>query len=281
MTGTKYASAVEYRSALSVRRPGRRTSILMIDAEYGFDFGPRPSVIGNRYLLVRRAVASVLCRLCSLRFHFLQQCSKSALCEHCSHLFTERSMQTWPQETGEMRTESCVNPKIAWFTTAVLTSLSFMGRYCARHDVLDARACGQWGWRCVRVCWPTIDFGRLPDWLSLGWGFYIGCCAWCDRFRSRFHLVPVMTANGSWIKGNYLHHFGAHQCCEKIFMRIPWKSGENPHKIPHSNEISPLWGKVGFIAFLLTNLLDLAINMSKSMKPGQFKKKNQFHTYLN
>ena len=29
-------------------------------------------------------------------------------------------------------------------------------------------------------------------------------------------------------------------------MRIPQKSGENPHKIPHSNEISPLWGKSGF-----------------------------------
>ena len=58
MTDTKYASAVEPRSALSDRRPCRRTSILMIDAKYGLNIGPRPSVIGNRRLLVRRAVAS-------------------------------------------------------------------------------------------------------------------------------------------------------------------------------------------------------------------------------
>ena len=56
MTGTKYASAVEYRSALSDGRPGRRTSILMIDAKYGFDIGPRPSVLGNRRLLVENLV---------------------------------------------------------------------------------------------------------------------------------------------------------------------------------------------------------------------------------
>ena len=56
MTGTKYALAVEYRSALSVRRPGRRTSILMINAKYGFDFRPRPSVLGNRRLLVRSTI---------------------------------------------------------------------------------------------------------------------------------------------------------------------------------------------------------------------------------
>ena len=57
-------------------------------------------------------------------------------------------------------------------------------------------------------------------------------------------------------------------------MRIPQKSGENPHKIPHSNEISPLWGKVGFIAFLLTNLLALAKKMSKFMKLRQVLKKS-------
>ena len=41
------------------------------------------------------------------------------------------------------------------------------------------------------------------------------------------------------------------QCCEKILMRIPQKSGENPHKIPHSNEISPLWGKSGFYCIFI------------------------------
>ena len=34
-------------------------------------------------------------------------------------------------------------------------------------------------------------------------------------------------------------------------MRIPRKSGENPHKIPHSNEISPLWGKSGFYCIFI------------------------------
>ena len=53
MTGTKYASAVEYRSALSDGRPGRRTSILMIGAKYGFDIGSRlPRTEGRRLLVL-------------------------------------------------------------------------------------------------------------------------------------------------------------------------------------------------------------------------------------
>ena len=61
MTGTKIASAVEHRSALSGTDDGYRTSILMIDAKYGFNISPGPSDPGNRRLLVRRAIASVLC----------------------------------------------------------------------------------------------------------------------------------------------------------------------------------------------------------------------------
>ena len=64
MTGTKYASAVEYRSALSGTDDRYQTSILMIDAKYGLNIGPRPSVRGNRRLLVRRHTAprSPICR---------------------------------------------------------------------------------------------------------------------------------------------------------------------------------------------------------------------------
>ena len=56
-------------------------------------------------------------------------------------------------------------------------------------------------------------------------------------------------------------------------MKIPTKF-PTQMKFPHYGE------KVGFVAFLLTNLLVLAINMSKYIKLDKFWK-NQFHTYLN
>ena len=49
-------------------------------------------------------------------------------------------------------------------------------------------------------------------------------------------------------------------------MKIPTKF-PTQMKFPHNGE------KVGFIAFLLTNLLVLAINMSKYVKLGRFLKK--------
>ena len=63
-----------------------------------------------------------------------------------------------------------------------------------------------------------------------------------------------------------------------------WEFPENQMKIPTKFPTQmkfPHYGeKVGFIAFLLTNLLVLAINMSKYIKLDKFWK-NQFHTYLN
>ena len=87
MTGTKYASAVEHRSALSSRRPGRRTSILMIGAKYGLNIGPRPSVLGNRRLLVRRAVASVLASV---------RRNRVTPCQLAGFLFTARATADSP-----------------------------------------------------------------------------------------------------------------------------------------------------------------------------------------
>ena len=48
------------------------------------------------------------------------------------------------------------------------------------------------------------------------------------------------------------------QCGQKIFSRIPKKIGKIPQNIPHSKKNSQFWGKVCFIAFLLTNILNEA-----------------------
>ena len=49
---------------------------------------------------------------------------------------------------------------------------------------------------------------------------------------------------------------------------------KNMNNVARNREFSPLWGKVGFIAFLLPNLLVLAINMTKFMKYGQVLQKS-------
>ena len=73
------------------------------------------------------------------------------------------------------------------------------------------------------------------------------------KIRQCFHFV---TSTLDSVARKYLREFPENQV--KIPIQFPTQM-----KFPHYGE------KVGFIAFLLTNFLVLAINMSKFMKHGQ------------
>ena len=64
-------------------------------------------------------------------------------------------------------------------------------------------------------------------------------------------------------------------------MRIPQKSGENPHKIPHSNEMSPLWGKSGFYCIFNNKSFGSGPKHEQIYETWTKFEKNQFNTYLN
>ena len=103
-------------------------------------------------------------------------------------------------------------------------------------------------------------------------------------------ILSLHSINSQWIRPKYeadsflLRNpagYGDSQCCEKIFMRIPRKSGENPHKIPHSNEISPLWGKSGFYCIFINKSFGSGHKHEQIYEPWTSFEKTQFHTYLN